>query len=227
MLDTRRTVETPEGVDLDLSVAGPVPRALAWGLDALIRGVGYAAALIPLAPFGDAGVGILLVLMFLSEWFYPVLFEVKGGGSTPGKRALGLLVLHDDGTPVGWTASLLRNLLRAADFLPLAYGCGIASMLLRRDCKRLGDLAAGTVVVHREQREPSPPEPPRAEPLAPPLALAADEQRALVAFAQRLPSWSEERAQELAAIAAPLTGARGREGVQRVLGMAVWVLGQR
>jgi uncharacterized RDD family membrane protein YckC len=227
MLDTRRTVETPEGVDLDLALAGPAARVLAWGLDALIRGVAYIGLLIPLSMLGDAGAGVFLLSMFVGEWFYPVLFEVKGNGATPGKRALGLLVMHDDGTPVGWSASLLRNLLRAADFLPLAYGCGIASMLLRRDCKRLGDLAAGTVVVHWQEREPPPAELPRAEPLLPPVPLAADEQRALVAFAQRLPTWSEGRAQELAAIAAPLTGAAGREGVRRLLGMAAWVLGRR
>ena len=109
MLDTRRAIETPEGVDLSLAVAGPASRALAWTVDVLLRMVGYVVAATLLAALGKAGQGILLVVFFLGEWLYPVLFEVKGGGATPGKRALGLLVLHDDGTPVGWSASLLRK----------------------------------------------------------------------------------------------------------------------
>jgi uncharacterized RDD family membrane protein YckC len=228
MLDTLRTVETPEGADLTLSVAGPVPRALAWGLDALLRGLGYAALSIPLALLGNAGGGLMLIVLFLGEWFYPVLFEVHRGGATPGKRVLGLRVLHDDGTPVGWTASLLRNLLRAADFLPLAYGAGIASMMLNEDFKRLGDLAAGTVVVHQgEVEEPTPAVATPEAPAPPAVPLSLGERRALGEYARRLPSWSEGRAQELANLATPLTGERGRVAVHRLLAIAAWLAGRR
>ena len=93
MLDTTARIGTPEGIELTLRVAGPVPRALAWVLDLLIRGVillaiGFVAGL--LAQFGTA---IMLLSMFLLEWLYPAWFEVNWGGSTPGKRALGLMVL--------------------------------------------------------------------------------------------------------------------------------------
>jgi hypothetical protein len=155
-----------------------------------------------------------------------VFFEVLGGGATPGKRRLGLLVLHDDGTPVGWTASILRNLVRFADFLPMAYGFGLLTMLLHRDFKRLGDLAAGTVVVHRAETA-GPAGVPRhaAEPPAVPLGL--EEQQAVLEFARRLPTWTGERAEEMAEAALPLTRERGRAGVERLLAIANWLVGRR
>jgi uncharacterized RDD family membrane protein YckC len=227
MLDTYRAVETPEGVELGLRVAGPAPRLHAWGIDSALRLLAYALALIPLSLLGRVGLGVFFLLLFLGEWLYPVLFEVLGGGATPGKRVLGLVVVHDDGTPLGWSASLLRNLLRFADFLPLAYGFGLASMLVHPDFKRLGDLAAGTLVVYRE----APPGAARAlteaPPLPPPLRLEADEQRSLVAFLERMPLWGEARAAELASLAAPLTGVRGAAGVERLAGIANWLVGRR
>src|SRR4051812_49965623 len=75
-------------------------------------------------------------------------------GATPGQRVFALRVVMDNGLPVTAAAALTRNLLRVADFLPFGYGFAIVSMLLRRDCKRLGDIAAGTIVVH-EPRTPS------------------------------------------------------------------------
>ena len=95
------------------------------------------------------GQGLMLLGFFLLEWFYPVFFELRSG-ATPGKRAMGLRVVHDDGTPVGAVASVIRNLLRVADFLPLFYAAGLVSCLVDRDFRRLGDLAAGTLVVHSE-----------------------------------------------------------------------------
>lgn len=226
MLDTYRPVETPEGVEIGLRVAGPVPRLFAAAIDAVIRAVVYVVLAIPAGLLGNGGVGLMLVGMFLTEWFYPVLFEVLRGGATPGKRQMGLLVLHRDGTPVGWTASIVRNLVRFADFLPIAYGFGLAAMLIDRDFRRLGDLAAGTVVVHQDTevigaRVPAGP------PLRPPASLDFDEQRAVLDFAARLGTWSEARSAELAGLAAPLTGATGIEGVRRLLGIANWLLGRR
>lgn len=226
MLDTYRPVETPEGVEIGLRVAGPVPRLFAAAIDGVIRAVVYVVLAIPAGLLGNGGVGLMLVGMFLTEWFYPVLFEVLRGGATPGKRQMGLLVLHRDGTPVGWTASIVRNLVRFADFLPIAYGFGLAAMLIDRDFRRLGDLAAGTVVVHADTemvgaRVPTGP------PLRPPASLDLEEQRAVLDFAARLGTWSEARSAELAGIAAPLTGASGTEGVRRLLGIANWLLGRR
>jgi uncharacterized RDD family membrane protein YckC len=226
MLDTYRPVETPEGVEIGLRVAGPVPRLFAAAIDLAVRVGVYFIVMIPVSFLGEGGFGLLFVVMFLMEWFYPVLFEVRRGGATPGKRRLGLLVLHSDGTPVGWMASIVRNLLRFADFLPAAYGFGIASMLIDRDFRRLGDLAAGTVVVHRDA-EMAGYRVPTGPPLRPPAPLDLDEQRAVLDFAERLGTWSEARAAELAGLAAPLTRATGIEGVKSLLGIANWLLGRR
>jgi uncharacterized RDD family membrane protein YckC len=228
MLDTYRPVETPEGVEIGLRVAGPVPRLFAAAIDFAIRLAAYFVLLFPASLLGEAGVGLLLVGIFLGEWFYPVFFEVLRGGATPGKRQMGLLVLQRDGTPVGWMASIVRNLVRFADVLPMAYGFGIASMLIDREFRRLGDLAAGTVVVHRET-EVAGYRVPAGPPLRPPVPLDLDEQRAILDFAERLGTWSEARAAELAGLAAPLTGvsAVGTEGVARLLGIANWILGRR
>ena len=88
------------------------------------------------------------------EWFYPVIFELTLSGATPGKRVFGLKVVMDNGLPITPAASITRNLLRTADFLPFFYGFAIVSMLTRRDCKRLGDIAAATMVVHEARAVP-------------------------------------------------------------------------
>jgi uncharacterized RDD family membrane protein YckC len=228
VLDTYRRIETPEGVELGLRIAGPAARSLAWALDVSIRTVCYMVASPALfAIFGDeTGTGALLLLMFAGEWLYPIAFEAAWGGRTPGKRTLGLVVLHDDGTPLGWSAAIVRNLVRFADFLPLAYGLGICSMLLSRDFKRLGDLAAGTVVCHADahRRKGQVPE---ADPLPPARPLSAAESRAIVDYAIRCERLTKERARELSDLLAPLSGAKGEAGQRRLLSLANWLAGRR
>ncbi len=202
MLDTRLKVETPEGVDLELTTAGPMSRFLAWILDLLLRLVVAALLSIPLALLGMFGTGMFLIIIFLLEWFYPVLFEVFFNGATVGKKALGLRVLNLDGTPVNWGASLVRNVMRAADILPFIYGFGLLAMLFSRRFQRLGDLAAGTIVVYTQRGLKPAHRPIDYPPLPPPVSLKLDEQRAVISFAQRLPFLSAARAQELAQIAA-------------------------
>ncbi len=218
MLDTLRRVPTPEGFELTLRLAGPVPRALAYTVDLALRVALFVAVSSALSIFDRAGQGLLLVLAFLLEWFYPVVLEVWWNGATPGKRAFGLVVLNDNGTPVTFGASLTRNLLRAVDFLPLLYAFGLVSMLLNRDFKRLGDLAAGTIVVYRD-KPPVRGAIPAVRPLAPLVALNLAERRAVLDFAERHATLTEERANELAAHAAPLVGA-GPHPAQVLLGIA-------
>ena len=224
-LDTLAVVEAPEGVELSLRVAGISARALAFGIDLLVRLALY-SGLSWLALFGDVGQALLLLAIFAIEWFFPVLFEVFWKGQTPGKRVLGLAVVRDDGTPVGWSASVLRNFLRVVDFLPGIYGTAVLSALLSSDCKRIGDVVAGTVVVHVDARGRSRALP-QAEPCSPPLSLSAEEQAAILEFAARPADWSPARRRELATQLAPLTGASGAEAVERVHGMARWIEGAR
>ncbi|MCC6130535.1 MAG: RDD family protein [Acidobacteria bacterium] len=221
-----RRVETPEGVELTLRTAGVVPRFFAALMDFGIRFFIYLFGAVLFSGLHTAGPGLFLLLLFTGEWFYPVLFELFRRGQTPGKAALGLRVLHDDGTPVTLPSSILRNLLTFADFLPLAFLAGIVSILVTRDFKRLGDLAAGTVVVHDPRarfRRPVPP----AAPEAPPVPLSSPEQQAIVEFAERLASWPPERARELASLARPLTGATGTASVDRLSRFASWLVGRR
>ncbi len=226
LLDTRRRIETPEGVFLELSVAGPVARGWAWGVDLLARGVLHTTIGTVLLSLGDAGQGLFLVAAFLVEWGYPVVFELWMDGATPGKRLMGLQVVHADGSPVGWTASVLRNLLRVADFLPFAFLAGLVSMLIDTDFRRIGDLVAGTVVVHtgpRGHRAPAVP----AAPSPPPVPLELAEQRAIIEFSERAGGWTEERVDELAELLTPVVGGPPRAATQRLHGVARWLLGER
>jgi uncharacterized RDD family membrane protein YckC len=229
MLDTVVEAETPEGILLELRPAGLSARFYAFCLDWLIRlMLIYTGGMIA-AFLGGLGIAFWIVLFFVLEWFYPVYFELARGGATPGKMALGLKVVMDNGLPVTPAASITRNLLRVADFLPFGYAFAVVSMLLRRDYKRLGDIAAATLVVHR----------PRAAlrimletvaPLAPVRPLAPHDQAAVIALAARAPTLTGERLDELAALAADVSGDRGHAGPQvtrRVLGVAQWLLGKR
>lgn len=227
VLDTYRRVETPEGVELGLRVAGPAARALAWLVDCLLRAAFYLVSAPGLfALLGeDAGAGAVMILVFALEWIYPLVCEATWG-KTPGKRLLGLVVLHDDGTPLGWSAATVRNMVRFADFLPPPYGLGLVCMLLSRDFKRLGDLAAGSVVCHADVRR-SKLKVPEVEPLPPLIPVSAEESRAIVEYAGRRRRLTDERARELSDLLVPLSGARGEAGERRLLGLANWLTGRR
>jgi uncharacterized RDD family membrane protein YckC len=227
LLDTARRIATPEGIELALRLAGPVPRALAWALDFALRVAILLVAGMVLGALGGFGTGVFLLAWFFLEWLFPAWCEVNWGGATPGKKALRLVVLHDDGTPVRWPAALARNLLRAIDFLPLFYCIGLVAMVMNRDFKRLGDLAAGTIVVYAEAKPRGLAIPP-APPLAPPVALTLGEQRAILDYAERSGGLTEERAEELALIARPLVGRLdGRGAVERLIRIANFLVGRR
>lgn len=226
MLDTRRTIETPEGVELNLRTAGPAVRFYAWLIDFAIRLAFYVVFAMLLPLLGGLGMGIYLIIIFLLEWFYPVVFEVLRNGATPGKRAMEVRVVHDDGTEVGWQAAVIRNLLRAADFLPVCYGIGLVSMLVTRDFRRLGDLAAGTLVVYRDDPPPKM-DIVTAMPLAPPVPLSAPEQYAVLQFAERCSTLSPERANELAETLTQLTTLNAESPSERLLRYANWLVGRR
>jgi uncharacterized RDD family membrane protein YckC len=214
---------------LELRPAGLYARFYAFVLDWAIRLAIMFAASIVAALIGGIGVAFWLILLFALEWFYPVVFELTRQGATPGKRVFGLKVVMGNGLPVTPAASVTRNLLRVADFLPFLYGFGIVSMLIRGDCKRLGDIAAATIVVH-EPRAVSKIALHDVAPIAPARPLAQKDQAAVIALAARASRLTVERLDELAALAATVSGDAGRTGpdvTRRVLGVAQWVLGRR
>ena len=226
MLDTYREVVTPEGVALHLPVAGPVPRAVAWGIDLAIRlGILMLVGAV-LALLGAAGEGLYLISLFLIFWAYPILFEVLWDGQTPGKKAMSLRVVNGDGAPVGWLPAITRNLLRTVDMLPFGYAAGLIACLADPHARRLGDMVAGTLVVHNEREREAAAAPVNAV-LAPSAGLQPAEQAAVVAFGERAPMLTPARQEELANIVEPLTGSRGQSGVLRLYGMANWLLGRR
>ncbi len=157
MLDELYTVETPEQVDLAYDVAGVGSRALAALIDHLLVGIVIIVGVVLLALLGDTlGItsGLLIVTLIVFGSFfllcvYYVLFETLWNGQTPGKRALGLRMVLVGGRPIGFGASVIRNLLRSIDFLPGAYGLGFLVMFFDKRARRLGDMAAGALAVRQ------------------------------------------------------------------------------
>ena len=155
-----RTIATPEGVELRLHLAGVGSRFAAGMIDFALKAA-IVLVLVLAAGVILGGVFELVVAaagLLFAMVLFDILFEVRSGGRTPGKRALGLRVVLADGRPVGLRASSVRNLLRLVEGIPLSYVPAIVSILVTRGNQRLGDLAAGTVVVH-EARAGSAPAP--------------------------------------------------------------------
>lgn len=231
--DTLQRVELAEGVEIRLPIAGPGARAMAWLIDTLIRGAAITVAsivftIVGAATGGEFATGIFLIFMFGVSWFYTILFEAGKKGATPGKRSMNLRVVTLSGAPIGISQSIARNLLRAVDFLPVGYGIGLVATLFTKRFQRLGDLAAGTVVIYGNRPEPMR-RPTNSRPViavapkSPPVLLRREEQQALIAFADRLPTWSAERAKEIGNHAEPLTGFRGEEGTRQLTAMANYI----
>lgn len=150
MVATRVDVATPESIRFSLELADIGSRALAYGVDGLIRFVGVSAMLIVVSAFDVELAPIwaaTTVVLFLVNWFYFVAFELAWNGQTPGKRVVGLRVVRAGGYPVNGFASMVRNLLRIIDLMPFAYGFGITAAFADPMRRRIGDLAAGTLVV--------------------------------------------------------------------------------
>jgi uncharacterized RDD family membrane protein YckC len=172
---------------------------------------------------GMAG-AVFLIGLFALEWLYPVYFEVWHGGQTIGKKIMKIKVIHDDGTPLGFAAALIRNLLRVVDILPLFYAAGTIASLCNRRFQRLGDLAAGTLVVYSNPvRRPPALEAVGNRPV--PEGLSTDEQRFLLAFAQRSQTMSAARQAELAHILRDLVGPG--DPVLAIKQMANTIVGRR
>jgi uncharacterized RDD family membrane protein YckC len=229
-LDTLQPVELADGVEIHLRVAGPAVRSTAWLIDCLIWMVGIFVVMLLLnllvarALGFEMTQGLSMLFLFLSVWFYNVLFEASPRGCTPGQKWMKLRVVSVSGTPVTLSQAVLRNFLRVIDFMPFFYLTGFLTCLFTRRFQRLGDLVAGTVVVYAD---PPPVTQARTtvnvERRAPAVVLTREEQAALQQFIDRAPNWSDERRLELATLVEPLTQASGGEGLRRLCGMALWL----
>ncbi len=221
-VDTVVDIETPERIRFACRLAGPAQRGLAYFIDTLIRGAVFLSLVLILSLlrvlhrnlFG-VGAGLILVAAFVMEWGYFVICEALMNGQSPGKRALGLRVVRSDGLPVGFGDSVLRNLLRAADFLPTFHALGALVMSLDPKFRRLGDLVAGTLVISERGEPVLPPIQLEPKPSAKELAalpsrvpLSADELDALEQFVRRGRELNPLRERELAEMVAPIFARR-------------------
>jgi uncharacterized RDD family membrane protein YckC len=163
------TIETPEQIPLEFPLAGIGSRFLALALDTLIQVLGFlmivfiaeillptAARFTPRALTWAAALFFLCVFILYSGYY--ALFEVFWNGQTPGKRLVRLRVISDSGRPITVYEAVVRNLLRIIDQLPGLYVVGIISVFLTARNKRLGDIVAGTVVVHEKAMQDSQPD---------------------------------------------------------------------
>lgn len=164
-------IETPEQVDLRFPIAGIGSRFLALLTDSVIQGFAIAFILFCFflvifsssrklsAGAGTPGAGAkwllagMILFYFLLYWGYYSLFEAFWNGQTPGKRLLKIRVIKDSGRQITLFEALARNLVRVIDMLPSFYLIGVITMLCNREQKRLGDLVAGTIVVHERSDE--------------------------------------------------------------------------
>lgn len=227
-LDTVALVETPEHVRFSFELAGPARRAGAYVIDLVVRSflLGLLVALAALAGLwsddadltkgvGGISTGLWLVMAFFMEWGYFVLLEMLMGGQSVGKRALRLRVVSADGRPLSFTQSVLRNLLRAADFLPASYAIGLVVMVQERHFRRLGDLVGNTLVIVDSTTAIDGaltlnPSPTTRELQAIPGRpdLQPEDLKALELFLRRLGRYPPAREIELAEIVAPIYAAR-------------------
>lgn len=152
-------IDTPENVTFDYDVSGIGSRFLAALVDSLLLLLLQVIVLGTLFLLdswleiftGIAGSWVTAIFSFLGFvffWGYYIFFEIVWNGQTPGKRWVKLRVIRLDGTPVSAAEVVIRNLVRLIDFLPFAYAFGVTTMFVTDKSRRLGDLAAGTVVVH-------------------------------------------------------------------------------
>jgi len=221
-LDNTVEVETPEHVRFRFRAAGPTRRAWAYLIDLLVRlGILLGVETVLVLGTGHhlrSGRAVMsggtLLALFLIEWVYFVAFESGWNGTTPGKRVLRLRVVKAGGYPLSFMDAVLRNLLRTADFLPVGYLLGLVAMTWDGRFARLGDRAAGTMVVIEDPvRVPPPitldPPPTQSELEAFPhhVVLPMPEREGIELLLRRR-DLSSGRRQELAEMVAPVLGAR-------------------
>ena len=216
--EERTRIATPEGVELELLLAGLASRFMAESVDAVLI-FALVVALVALAALigGTAGMIVLSVALgglLMISVAYHVAFEVLASGRSPGKRMVGLRVVMDGGEAIGFRASAVRNLARLLEGPILFYVPAIVSILATRRNQRLGDLAAGALVVRepnaprarwrRRRRRRGAPAPPASGAAGLPLdawdvsAVTAQELAAIRSFLERRDSFAPDARRGLA-----------------------------
>jgi uncharacterized RDD family membrane protein YckC len=145
--EDRMAIATPEGVEVELTLAGIGSRFMAAAIDFTIELAVIIAVALITQPAGGTGVAIFTTAAFAIIFFYDVLFEVLAGGRTPGKRLNGVRVVRTGGRPITVARSSVRNILRLIDILPGFYAVGMTAIFITPQNQRIGDLAAGSYVV--------------------------------------------------------------------------------
>ena len=158
------SIETPELVSIEMPIAGIGSRFVALLIDTLIWLVAMAALSLILWILRP-GIGafsrlsaqwitaVYVLISFLLNWGYFTLFEAFWGGRTPGKRIAGIRVIQRSGRAIGLLESMARNFIRYIDQIPFFYAVGVIAVFSTRHHQRLGDLAAGTLVVRDRAQE--------------------------------------------------------------------------
>ena len=175
--EDRVTISTPEGVELNLTLAGIGSRMIAAMFDLAIQtALWFVIGFAFIEGLGGTSLSAaaLSIVAFVLVFGYDVAFEVLAGGRTPGKRLTGLRVVRNGGRPVDLVSSAIRNVLRLLDFLPGMYGLGMVSVFATRRNQRLGDLAAGTLIVRERLGGRAPEAPASFVPPAPGIAAGWD-----------------------------------------------------
>jgi len=162
------TIETPEQIALEYPLAGIGSRFMAFFYDSLIQVIlGLVVMVIVAFVLPDLGkywpsawnwVAALWVFAgFCLYWGYFAAFEALWNGQTPGKRKAGIRVIKDSGRPITVFEAIARNFLRVIDSMPGMYGVAVISIFIDKQSRRLGDMVAGTVVVHDKKEEAAQP----------------------------------------------------------------------
>lgn len=228
--DTQQAIELAEGVEIRLRIAGPVARIWAFLLDLLFLGIGLLIIGFLMMFSGflvgfTVATGVYLLLLFFAMWLYWWIFEASRWGASFGKRICGLRVTQTTGAPITIGQAAVRNFIRFIDVLPFPFSLiGLASCLTSQRFQRLGDIAAGTLVIYtRAEVMPKSGSVPQSQAKSPNMLLRAEEARAIVMYRERHLFWSDARKAELADHLQGLTGNHGAEGVKKLLGIAQWL----
>lgn len=218
-MDDRYIIDTPENITFAYDVAGIGSRFLAAIIDTFLIILLEVALWLVIyfvgqvtgasGGFESVLLAVASVLSFLFLWGYYIVAEMLSNGQSPGKRLIGLRVVRTGGRPITFVASATRNLIRIIDFLPGFYGIGVVVMFADGRSRRLGDLAAGTLVVKEQHTvtleslvapvnsaPPPPPLPPGVQPAAATLPnvqlITAQDFDLVQEFLQRRASLSRE-----------------------------------